>query len=70
MATAAFLLDAPGIDQARPYILLVARIMVVIFILSLVGDYLAGRDLAQSRITKVPNLSADWPHPTSQNQSG
>ena len=60
MAAAAFLLDAPGIEQARPYLLFVAGIVAVIFILSLVGDYLAGRDLAQSRITVAEGQVQTW----------
>ena len=60
MAAPALLLDVPGIDQARPYLLLVAGLIGLITLLSLVGDYLAGRDLAQGKLSVMEGKVQTW----------
>jgi len=60
MAALALLFDVPGIDQARPYLLLVAGVIALISLLSLVGDFLAGRDLAQGKLSVMEGKVQTW----------
>lgn len=60
IAAAALLLKAPGIDQARPYLLVVAGILAIIFLFSLISDFQAGRDLAQGNLSVAEGNVQTW----------
>jgi hypothetical protein len=55
-----YVLNEPSMDQARPFLLGTAVIFFAIFILSMIGSYLSGRDLAQGRIDVIEGQVKTW----------
>ncbi|WP_420644836.1 hypothetical protein [Candidatus Leptofilum sp.] len=56
----AMLLDAPGIETARPFLIGFSGGFGGLFLLALARDYLAGRDLAQGRISVMEGSVQTW----------
>ena len=60
LAVMPFLVEGPGMEQARPFIWGPAALFFVIALLALLLDYLSGRDLAQGRINVMEGQVKVW----------